>query len=264
MITHTIKERQRRYRRKQKATMRESVYKKRLVWSDWNLETSDITRDMAIRAESFKPKLLFNVQSTFAGGTSHYVRSPKGTWAYFNCMTGGPIPYFGSDKTTVFSDAVVIPVLKDLWISKGVRLPKTLTEPERFRLGAAWMSVTPAEMISQRSGIRRAQGKVVVGGLGLGWFLDQVCSKDDVEEVIVVERNEELLDWYGYRLCRDQAKVREVICDDVYAVAERFPNHQLLLDIWPTYAGAYGAEGDERLAALRKIAGDRVWAWGMD
>jgi hypothetical protein len=126
------------------------------------------------------------------------------------------------------------------------------------------MSVTPAEMISQRSGIRRAQGKVVVGGLGLGWFLDQVCSKDDVEEVIVVERNEELLDWYGYRLCRDQAKVREVICDDVYAVAERFPNHQLLLDIWPTYAGAYGAEGDERLAALRKTAGDRVWAWGMD
>jgi hypothetical protein len=44
MITHTIKERQRRYQRKQKAAIRESVYEKRLVWSDWDLETSDITR----------------------------------------------------------------------------------------------------------------------------------------------------------------------------------------------------------------------------
>jgi hypothetical protein len=77
-------------------------------------------------------------------------------------------------------------------------------------------------------------------------------------------QSRELLDWYGYRICQNHEKVRDVICDDVYAVVDRYSDHQLSLDIWPVYEGKHGAEGDERLAALRKTAGDRVWAWGMD
>ena len=126
------------------------------------------------------------------------------------------------------------------------------------------MSSMPAEMLTQRSGIRMAQGKVLIGGLGIGWFLEQVCSKREVEEVVLVERSQELLDWYGYRLCRAQPKVKEVICDDVYAVVDRFPDHQYLLDIWPVLSGMYGAAGDRRLADLRRRAPGRVWAWGMD
>jgi spermidine synthase len=56
------------------------------------------------------------------------------------------------------------------------------------------MSMTPAEMLTQRSGVQAAEGTVVLGGLGLGWLLRKVCEKQSVERVIVVEQSQELLD----------------------------------------------------------------------
>jgi hypothetical protein len=123
------------------------------------------------------------------------------------------------------------------------------------------MSLTPAEMISQRNGIHKAKGKVVIGGLGMGWFLRRVCEKEDVDEVIVVERSQELLDWYGHRLCERHPKVTAVICNDVYSETTRHGNAQFLLDIWPTYLGA---RQDKRLRKARESLGGRLWAWGMD
>jgi hypothetical protein len=265
MNAQTTRERRQRQKRKIGRAIREAVRQTGLEWTDWDLSAVvDMSHDLAIRADSFRPTLLFNVQPWHAGGAKEYVRSPNGSWAYINSVAYKPIPHFGSDGHTFFDAPVVIPVLLDLRLSHGVKLPDSIPEQDRLLLGAVWMSGTPAEMISQRSGICRAKGRVLVGGLGLGWFLEQVCKRDDVDEVVVVERSQELLDWYGYRLCHNHKKVREVICDDVYAVVDRFPDHQLLLDIWPVYEGEHGAEGDERLAALRKTAGDRVWAWGMD
>jgi hypothetical protein len=257
MKTPTTKEGRRRLKRKLRRARLESVHETAVELIDWDLEAvGDMSHDLAIRAESFKPKLLFDVQPWNEDLCRQHVRSPRGSWVYVNWVVYQPIPHFGSVGHTFFDGPVVIPILLDT---------KPLPDQEIFILGGTvWMSVTPAEMISQRSGIRRAKGKVLVGGLGLGWFLEQVCNRDDVDEVVVVERSQELLDWYGYRLCRNHDKVREVICDDVYAVVDRFPEHQLLLDIWPTYGGDKGAHGDGRLAALRKTAGDRVWAWGMD
>ena len=47
----------------------------------------------------------------------------------------------------------------------------------RVKWGAAWMSLTPSEMATQRPGVQKAQGTVVIGGLGLGWLLRKVCEK---------------------------------------------------------------------------------------
>ena len=95
-----------------------------------------------------------------------------------------------------------------------------------------------------------ASRTVVIGGLGLGWLLRKVCEKPDVERVIVVEKSQELLDWYGYRLCGRFEKAVEVICDDVYrqmgkhGVATRY-----LLDIWHLFSGA---ASDHRLDPFRR------------
>ena len=265
MKTRTTRELWKRQERKLSRSVRESVHEAGLVWTDWDLDTvGDMSHDLAIRADSFRPTRLFDVQPWYAGGAKEYVRSPSGSWAYINSVLYAPVRHFVSGRRTFFDGPVVVPVLLDLWLSRGIKLPESLPERQRLDLAAVWMSATPAEMISQRAGIRRANGKVLVGGLGLGWFLEQVCKRDEVEEVVVVERSQELLNWYGYRLCRDYDKVRDVVCGDVYAVVDRFSDHQLLLDIWPVYGGKYGAEGDERLAALRIAAGDRLWAWGMD
>ncbi len=123
------------------------------------------------------------------------------------------------------------------------------------------MSLTPGEMITQRSGVAKATGKVVVGGLGLGWFLRKVCDRESVEEVVVVEKSQELLDWYGYDLCKRFPKVKDVVSNDIYREIGRHGESQYLLDIWPIYDGA---RQDKRLRAARKTLGNRLWAWGMD
>jgi hypothetical protein len=83
-----------------------------------------------------------------------------------------------------------------------------------------------------------------------------------VERVVVVDRSQELLDWYGSRMCGRFDKVREVICDDIYNQLDR---HGLaaryLLDIWHLYSGA---ADDDRLALFRRRLRRRLWAWGMD
>jgi hypothetical protein len=86
---------------------------------------------------------------------------------------------------------ITLPSLIDMHIDRkaGTAFPDCLSEKERVRRGAVWMSLTPNEMLSQRSGIQKASGKVLIGGLGLGWFLRKVCAKPMVEEVIVVEKS---------------------------------------------------------------------------
>jgi hypothetical protein len=80
--------------------------------------------------------------------------------------------------------------------------------------------------------------------------------------VIVVEKSQELLDWYGYDLCKRYPKVKEVICDDVYGqISQHGANAHFLLDIWPIYEGA---RRDNRLRAARNALGERLWAWGVN
>src|ERR1051325_198886 len=143
----------------------------------------------------------------------------------------------------------------------GTPFPEYVSEKERVQDGAMWMSLIPYEMLTQRSGVQRASGKVLIGGLGLGWFLRKVCAKPEVEEVIVVEKSRDLLDWYGFDLCRRQAKGREVICDDVYNHIGRHGNAQYLLDIWPIF---HGARQDRRYLAAKRKWKKRLWAWGIN
>ncbi len=52
-----------------------------------------------------------------------------------------------------------------------MKTPPLFDTSDRVQLGAIWMSLTPMEMMTQRSGVQAARGTVVIGGLGLGWLL---------------------------------------------------------------------------------------------
>ena len=107
-----------------------------------------------------------------------------------------------------------------------------------------------------------ASHTVVIGGLGLGWLLRKVCEKPEVERVIVVEKSQELLDWYGYRMCGKFEKVVNVICDDIYRqLGKHGLSARYLLDIWHLFTGA---GNDDRLVPFRRTLKRRLWAWGLD
>jgi hypothetical protein len=231
----------------------------------WNEDTTPFRDELYLDATTYSVEPLFDPPMPAPRLTPNYVVSPEGTFAYLNTVLPAwePLTLFGAKQgAVIWNGDVVIPMLVDMKRrDDGDWFDDTVPERERAAWGPVWMSLTPAEMISQRSGVRKAKGKVVIGGLGMGWFLRKVCEKEEVEEVIVVEKSHDLLDWYGYHLCQRQPKVKDVICNDVYGDITRHGDAQFLLDIWPIYEGA---RQDNRLRKIRKILGDRLWAWGMD
>jgi hypothetical protein len=238
-----------------------------VTWEDWDDDHTECKEMLALNAATYKPQVLFDIPAS-GHSSRDFLVSPEGTFAYRNDIIpkGTPLRHFLKAGFTIWNGDTVLPKLIDMkrHCQNGKSFPQKTSDYRRSVYGAIWMSITPGEMITQRSGVQKANSKVLVGGLGLGWFLRKVCQKPSVDEVVVVEKSQELLDWYGYDLCRKHPKVKEVICDDVYAVTDRFPDHQLLLDIWPVFHGRGSSATDPRLSELRAVAGDRVWAWGMD
>lgn len=56
-----------------------------------------------------------------------------------------------------------------------------------------WMSVTPHEINTMSEPIEKAKGKVLVLGLGLGYFPFMVLRKEEVDSVTVIEKNPEII-----------------------------------------------------------------------
>lgn len=143
---------------------------------------------------------------------------------------------------------------------------KDVNIPVLIRAGAhsyeVWMSLTPMEVMTQKRGYQLAQGTVLVGGLGLGWFLRRVCEKKTVERVIVVEKDPDLFTAIRERLLElfpgPMQKVSDWVCGDVYDYIGKFgPETRHLLDIWDSYDNA-----DRRFNEAHKKV-KHLWGWGI-
>jgi hypothetical protein len=233
-------------------------------WEQWDEDRTGRRPALHLDAATYQVERLFDDPPRPSPRlTPEYVVSRGGNFAYQNTIlpAGTPLKLCGKRAgLVIWNGDVVLPMLVETSIRQDeTPFPAGTPKQHRVAHGAVWMSLTPAEMISQRGGIDRAKGKVLVGGLGLGWFLRKVCEKPSVTEVIVVERSEEILDWYGYRVCANQPKVKDVICDDVYTQIGCHGDCEYLLDIWLGYGDA---KDDHQFRAAKKRLGKRLWGWG--
>lgn len=62
--------------------------------------------------------------------------------------------------------------------------------------GKLWMSLTPMEVQSHYFPINAATGRVGVAGLGMGYYVQQILDKPDVEEVVVYEVDSDTIELY--------------------------------------------------------------------
>ena len=215
----------------------------------WDEDRTPFRSLLYLDATTYHPTLLFDIPPCTTDKNGPYLVSPGGHFAYRNRVlpanTG--LPLMSGDRVgmVIWNQDIVIPMLLDMHEEHGTgnAMPESLSEEVRTKRGAVWMSLTPMEMMTQRSGVQAASGTVIVGGLGMGWFLRKVCEKPEVEKVIVVEYSRDLLDWYGSDLCSKYDKVTEVICGDVYDQIGKHNGAQYLLDIWPNY---YDVQHDRR------------------
>ena len=200
---------------------------------DWDPEKTRFDKHLKLRAGTWKVRRLWDVQPcTKAEGeaatplpATQAVYSPKGTWRYCEKILppGFHLSVYSGNKlgSVCFDAPVALPGLFE-----RRRAEETYkTNP--------WMSMTPMELMTMRLGIRKAKGHVIVAGLGMGYLLEQVAARPQVERITLVEQSQELLDWVLPRLT--VGKPMDVICGNAWKVVPGIVADVALIDIFPDY-----------------------------
>lgn len=123
--------------------------------------------------------------------------------------------------------------------------------------GIEWMLVTPNEVHTMREDIRRAHGKVLTYGLGLGYFVYLTSLMDEVESVTAVDINPTVIELFREYILpqfEHPEKVR-LICADAFEYAEKTAPTEnydyIYADTWHDVSD--GVEMYERFKALEKF-----------
>lgn len=98
-----------------------------------------------------------------------------------------------------------------------------------------WMSLDPNEINTMRPSIEKAKGITVAFGLGLGYFPIMCAKKKEVNKVIVVEKDQNIIDIFKKHilpLFAYKDKI-EIVHDDAFNYVKRIKNIDFLfIDIW--------------------------------
>lgn len=212
-------------------------------------------KEMNLRARSYSCLNLFpglspnssppNPNKAKAG---EYADSPSGEWRYVlnTVPKGGRLHTWNGSKigTVLFDGPVQVPAIysKAKWRGGD----KYDEHP--------WMSLTPAEIMSMRSGLRFAKGHTVVAGLGLGHLLIDVTKKKTVKKVTLVEISQELVNWLYPRIKPYLGMDVEVIVGDAKTVIPGLEGDVALIDIDAGYGN------NEFYSPCLHF--NKVWVWG--
>ena len=100
-----------------------------------------------------------------------------------------------------------------------------------------WMSTDPNEINTMRKDINDSHGRVLAFGLGLGYFPIMCAIKDDVKEVVILEKDQTIIDIFIKHilpLFEFKAKIK-VVHDDAFNYVEKGLHKEfnyLFIDIW--------------------------------
>ncbi len=84
-----------------------------------------------------------------------------------------------------------------------------------------WMRLTPFEIQASYFPVKMAKGRVGIVGLGLGYVVQEMLAKDEVNEIIVYEISKDVIDIYKNNFGEND-KVKIVNQDAYKATSEKF------------------------------------------
>ncbi len=85
----------------------------------------------------------------------------------------------------------------DMVIPKIGYFKEEFVYPVIYQNDREWMMITPNEINTMREVVEEVNGKVVTYGLGLGYFAYMASLKENVDKVIVVEKDKEVIDLFN-------------------------------------------------------------------
>jgi len=113
-----------------------------------------------------------------------------------------------------------------------------------------WMSMDENEWHLYKKLHELAYGKVLIAGLGLGFDLLNVASKNSVDEIIVVEKQQEVIDLvWPYISHRKAALVHQDILEYLQNIDENFDI--IYFDIFPGGSNSFPEQIDKLCEAAK-------------
>ncbi len=134
--------------------------------------------------------------------------------------------------------------------------------------GNEWMTLTPVDMDTCEDAIRRAHGRVVTFGLGLGYFAYMAAIKPDVDEVTVVELSEDVIKLFESKIlpffpCPEKIKI---VNADAFLYAEKnMPEENFdfaFVDTWRDASD--GAPMYKRMKALEHLSSKTEFSYWIE
>lgn len=117
-----------------------------------------------------------------------------------------------------FPDFSTVPVVPKVGFFDG-----KITFPSIYEGVTPWMSICPSEIFSMEEPISRAHGRVLVLGLGLGYYPFMISKFDHVNEIVIVERQKEVIELFNKYLLPQfshKEKIRVIQADALDYVKE--------------------------------------------
>ncbi len=208
-------------------------------------------KELQFKADTYKMLSLFDVEPcTYARGArgKQAAQSPEESFFYAEMIlpAGETLRTMSGlrEGTVLFDGDVIVPVLHE----------------SDTAWDGPWMGLTPMEMMTLRPGTKRAKGRTIVAGLGLGHQLIEVSKRKQVKELILVEQSQELVDWILPRVKPHlEQDLTDVVVGDAEKVLQTMSADVALLDIYPRYGG-----NAWRRDQLKEVCPDIkfMWAWG--
>ncbi|PRR83019.1 hypothetical protein [Clostridium vincentii] len=93
--------------------------------------------------------------------------------------------------------------------------------PELVGEERIWMRICPKEIQGSYEFIKLAKGKVGIVGLGLGYIVQEISKKDEVEEIIVYEISQDVIDLYNSNF-QNNKKIKIIHGDAFKVKGEKF------------------------------------------
>ena len=140
------------------------------------------------------------------------------------------------------------------------------------RNGNTWMSITPMELESHITHVLEATGDVLVGGLGMGYYITQIVAKADVRSVTVIEKDIEVIQAYKKLIesnptAFDNSKLHIMhgdMFDLIPKLDKKFEYNYAYLDIWLDMCFDAISSDLEKLNDIGGINCTKLGFWGME
>jgi len=218
--------------------------------------TSECLNELSLKTSIYKKQCLQSL-----GNFEFYIRN----FPQYHTVIFGGFMGIGGHKYKEHTHLSIRSEEKEnkVYFSGPIFVPTLATPNKNPEDATIWMSLTPMEVMSQRSALDFVKDRVLIAGLGMGWLTKKVLESSKSKHVTQIESDSAILDFFGTPLIKQYPNKLDLVLSDIWKFLEQtnLKNFDtILFDIWPLLTDS---KHDTKFKQLRRKH-PNVWGWGYE